>query len=359
MREIENRILLFVYCLLGAFYFKTTADFVMAFLTAVALTTSGYFFDSRRYKSVTAVAYIMLGIFLLPCLCFFPIVSYNLSVKKQKPSIAIMLIVLLYHVKILPFYMLCHVVFGLFFSFILQKQTDDYINLQHLYKKTRDDTTELNLLLNKRNKILIEKQDYEVYTATLRERNRIAREIHDNVGHMLSRSILMLGALKTVHKDDDLSSPLSNLEDTLSQAMDSVRQSVHDLHDESINLKEAVENLIRDLHDYKITLSYDMGYDIPKEIKYSFLSILKEALVNVHRHSNATEVRILLREHPGFWQLSIEDNGTNLGEISSGGIGLSNIQERISSLGGRTEIYNHPGFRIFATVPKTHTTNYS
>jgi signal transduction histidine kinase len=42
----------------------------------------------------------------------------------------------------------------------------------------------------------MEKQDYEIYLATLRERNRIAREIHDNVGHMLSRSILQIGALK-------------------------------------------------------------------------------------------------------------------------------------------------------------------
>ena len=45
-------------------------------------------------------------------------------------------------------------------------------------------------MLTQKNKDLLEKQDYEIHVATLKERNRIAREIHDNVGHMLSRSLL-------------------------------------------------------------------------------------------------------------------------------------------------------------------------
>ena len=56
----------------------------------------------------------------------------------------------------------------------------------------------------------MEKQDTEIYLATLKERNRIAREIHDNVGHMLSRSILMVGALKTVNQAENLKSRWSS-----------------------------------------------------------------------------------------------------------------------------------------------------
>lgn len=62
----------------------------------------------------------------------------------------------------------------------------------------RDTDTELKLVMEQRNRELLEKQDNEIYLATLRERNRIAREIHDNVGHMLSRSILQVGALATI-----------------------------------------------------------------------------------------------------------------------------------------------------------------
>ena len=71
----------------------------------------------------------------------------------------------------------------------------------------------------------MEKQETEVHLATLKERNRIAREIHDNVGHMLSRSILQLGALKALNHDSSLSAPLSELHKTLNTAMDSIRTS--------------------------------------------------------------------------------------------------------------------------------------
>ena len=57
----------------------------------------------------------------------------------------------------------------------------------------------------------------------MRERNRIAREIHDNVGHMLTRAILMVGALRTTHPEPDLAVSLSLLNDTLDQAMNSIR----------------------------------------------------------------------------------------------------------------------------------------
>ena len=65
-----------------------------------------------------------------------------------------------------------------------------------------------------------------MYTATLKERNRISREIHDNVGHMLSRSILMTGAIRTVSQDRALDRSLEELEDTLHTAMTSIRRSV-------------------------------------------------------------------------------------------------------------------------------------
>ena len=95
--------------------------------------------------------------------------------------------------------------------------------MEQEYRKTRDDSKERNLLLHEKNRSLIEKQDYEIYTATLQERNRIAREIHDNVGHLLSRCILIVGAMKIVNEDEKLSSSIEQLEESLNTAMTSVR----------------------------------------------------------------------------------------------------------------------------------------
>ena len=89
---------------------------------------------------------------------------------------------------------------GIMTALLLRRRTDTCELLRQKYRRTRDDGTEILLLLEEKNQFLLEKQDTEIYTATLRERNRIAREIHDNVGHMLTRSILMVGALKTVNQ---------------------------------------------------------------------------------------------------------------------------------------------------------------
>ncbi len=245
---------------------------------------------------------------------------------------------------------------GCMIAGVVQYQTGRYGMLDAKDRRTRDDSVEKNLLLREKNQSLLEKQDYEIYTATLRERNRIAREIHDNVGHMLSRSILMVGAMKAVHGEGSLKEPLCRLEDTLSAAMTSVRESVHDLHDEAINLKEVLESLTGEYTFCQTRLVYDMGYEVPREIRYGFIAIVKEALNNVMKHSNATWVQVVAREHPGMYQLVIEDNGTSgIGRKHDGyggGIGIRNMKERVDTFGGNLEIQTQKGWRIHITVPK-------
>ena len=80
-------------------------------------------------------------------------------------------------------------------ALLLAARTGRNARLEGELIRLRDTSTELNMALKEKNRNLLEKQDNEIYLATLKERNRIAREIHDNVGHMLSRSILQMGAL--------------------------------------------------------------------------------------------------------------------------------------------------------------------
>ena len=75
-----------------------------------------------------------------------------------------------------------------------------------------------------------------------------------------------------------------------------------------------------------------MPITVPRTIKYAFLSITKEALSNIIKHSNATAVSILMREHPALWQLVIQDNGTLQSPSATEGIGLENMKERIRKL---------------------------
>lgn len=229
----------------------------------------------------------------------------------------------------------------------------------------RDSSMELNLVLRERNKNLLEMQDNEIYLATLRERNRIAREIHDNVGHMLSRSILQMGALLTLHKEEPLNSQLESVNNTLNQAMNSIRESVHDLHDHAIDLRQAVLEATKEMaKKYRLTVDYDMSVEVPRSVKYCFIATIKEAMSNIVRHSNADKITMILREHPGFYQLTVEDNGTTVKQygktkgrelseqLFDGGMGLVNMRERVEALQGTFRIHCEKGFQIFISIPK-------
>lgn len=222
-------------------------------------------------------------------------------------------------------------------------------NLDKLYQelhRIRDESKEKTLAMRQRNQALIEKQNADIHAATLAERNRIAREIHDNVGHMLTRSILQVGALKVMNKTPSLQKPIEDLQETLNTAMTSVRTSVHDLHEDSIDLFRVLRELIDATTSPSITLDYDMGSGVPKELKYAFIAIIKEAISNMQKHSNATAAQIQLHEHPGFFLLHIIDNGTKITRPTGDGIGLSNMEERVRSLGGTIRFDTEHGFKI-------------
>lgn len=216
----------------------------------------------------------------------------------------------------------------------------------------RDTSKERDLLLKEKNRELIEKQDYQIHLATLKERNRIAREIHDNVGHMITRSILQVGALKAIHKETGLHSQLDSINHTLNQAMNSIRKSVHNLHDEAVDMEVVIKDIVGEMQEkYEVYYEYDMSEQVSGEIKYCFIAIVKEAMSNIIKHSNGNKITLILREHPGLYQLSIEDNGT-IQKEKENGIGLINMRERVDKLQGTIRINNENGFRIFVTVRK-------
>lgn len=218
----------------------------------------------------------------------------------------------------------------------------------------RDSGVELNRMLEERNKELLEKQDYEIHLATLRERNRIAREIHDHVGHMLSRSLLLTGALLTVEKEGAVHEQLLHIRETLDAAMDNIRRSVHDLHEDSVDLRHSMEELLEPMRkDYTAVLDYDMSDRISRQVKYAMIAVAKEALSNTMKHSAAERIWLRCREHPGFYQLSIEDDGTAaaVGPMGSG-LGLLNMKERVDALGGTFHVHTQTGFQVFVTIPK-------
>lgn len=310
------------------------------------------------------ILYILAGIKWLVCFPFYPLIAYDFFKKKRYIVIGGIFAILMYYLLIAQnlysdvesidkqkeifIYTILLLLISLRLSFVSQKRGI----LTEKIKKMRDDNQENENFLKERNKILLEQQNVEIRMATLKERNRIAREIHDNVGHMLTRAILQTGALKVLEKEEKLKEQLNDLQQTLNVAMNNIRNSVHDLHDDSINLEKAVKELIMAFPKLDIDFEYEVENQIDKNIKYGFLAIIKEALTNTLKHSNGNKVRIEIVENPGFYKLVVTDNGTEIQENFVGGMGISSIQERVETLNGVLRISTDNGFRITITIFK-------
>lgn len=304
-------------------------------------------------------AYLVSAFWLQPIHMFVSIVSYDMYRYRQRLSPVLLVLLSIYMCVRYPLMSVLPQICLIAFSFAMSVYCCRINLLRAELLAMRDNTAEHDMLVAQNTRQLLENQDNMVLTATLSERNRIAREIHDNVGHMLTRSILQTGAIKVINKDDRLEKPLAQLQSTLDTAMDSMRKSVHDLHDESIDLHTALDDVIINVSDLDIHMDYDMSDKLPREIKYSFINIVKEAINNTLKHSNGRHMEIRAREHPAFYQLYITDNGhiTRSSPFPeqnspSGGMGLNSIQERVNKLGGTMKISTDDGFSILINIMK-------
>ena len=268
-------------------------------------------------------------------------------------------------------------------SVYLAYKTLNLMTFEKENRKIRDEGEIKKETLRKQNKNLLEEQDKSISAAQLAERNRIAREIHDNVGHMLSRSILQVGAMMVVNKDEKMKGELATLRETLDTAMNNIRSSVHDLRDEAIDLKTALEEIANPLKEsYNVIMEFDADKsEISKDVKYATINIVKEAVSNIIKYSKNENVDIRFYEHPSMYQIIVHDypgmagshgeavvnhgdgsvidktkvNRRIVSETYSGsgeGMGLENIRTRAEKLGGNATFTNENGFRVFVRIPR-------
>ena len=303
-----------------------------------------------------------------------PIVIYEVFLDRQIAAGLVLFAAFIYVCGTLEFHSILYILMVTGLAVYLSYRTKKVETLERDNLKIRDDGEIKKEMLRKQNRNLLEEQDKSIYTAQLSERNRIAREIHDNVGHMLSRSILQVGAMMVVHKDDAIAGELKTLRETLDTAMNNIRESVHDIRDEAIDLEAAINEMAEPLKQ-KFVLNVEFDADkktVNKEIKYAVINIVKEAVSNIIKYSRNENVLIKFDEHPSMYQLIIHDHGNagdtpehnsdeaGLGKkkkVSKGvekgsGMGLENIRARAEQLGGQANFSNDNGFRVFVRIPK-------
>ena len=188
--------------------------------------------------------------------------------------------------------------------------------------------------------------------AMAQERGRIARDIHDSVGHSLTALNLQLeSALKLWPTDSKRAYQfLADAKTLGSTALQDVRQSVAALRQDPV-ANQRLEAAIADLaHQVEQTtgiqpeVSILLPSHLSKPLKITLYRIVQEALTNITKHAQAGKIRVALYTRNNQIRLEIEDNGRGFQPTqTTTGFGLQSIRERVQTAGGRVALNTAPG----------------
>ena len=374
MNRLFDKSIVLACCIAAAMGLAVDARLVTAFCLGVIATSLAEVAQgnrARRASEAVSYAYIIAAVFVPPFVPFAPLALYDIArrVRREHAWVALGIgsafacaLVANLRTNALTARTLLLAAILSVAATLLSLRTAQLGREQQRMRRTRDELQERALALEARNRDLADRQDYEIELATLAERARIAREIHDNVGHQLTRASLQAEALRVVHAGEPgVAADFTNVKRTVDEALQLVRASVHALNDNAVDLSVQLERIVEGTRSDggpQIELEV-MAEHAPANVANCFAAVLREALSNTMRHACAQTVSVRCMEHPSFYQLIVTDDGAG-GVQASGcgaaeGMGLASMRERIEALGGTFTAGPRAGaggWRVFATVPK-------
>jgi len=228
-------------------------------------------------------------------------------------------------------------------------------------EKARSAVERLNQDLEAANQRLREYAMQAEELAIIKERNRLAREIHDGLGHYLTTIYMQIQAARAVMKTDlsKAMEALGTAQNQTQEALIDVRQSVSALRDPlsgRLTFQEEVEKMLKNCDGAGLmtelkTLGSPRALDQQKY--FSLYRAVQEGINNTLKHARASRLSVVLDfTQADRVKLVIQDDGVGAEQVN-GGFGLMGIQERIYMLSGEVSIVSEPGngFRLEVCVP--------
>jgi two-component system, NarL family, sensor histidine kinase FusK len=233
-----------------------------------------------------------------------------------------------------------------------QKNVIEELN-EHLEEKVKERTAELQKSYDEIKEAMQKGQTLE--------RKRMAADLHDNLGSLLTAINISLDNISPEHLTEREKKIYSNILSMTENAYSEVRILSHNLMPEELE-KEGLENALKRMIQ-KINMNQNIRFELiindltykNKSIDLNIYAICLELIQNIIKHSRATESQISLFEKANTLWLEVRDNGRGIHENQSKGIGLKNIQSRLESMGGELVIdsENDKGTRFVVSVPLT------
>lgn len=190
--------------------------------------------------------------------------------------------------------------------------------------------------------------------AEIRERKRISREIHDTLGHALTGISAGIDAVLVLVDMDKESAKkqLHNLSEIVRQGIVDVRRSLNKMRPgalEELTLKASLQALIKPytkIANLTIELDYQWGeVDFEKTTEIVIFRAIEEAITNSIRHGQAQHIWLKLTHDETHYYVDISDNGRGCQNIKYG-FGLTQMQERLATIGGKLSYQGDDGFKI-------------
>jgi signal transduction histidine kinase len=196
--------------------------------------------------------------------------------------------------------------------------------------------------------------------AALQERNRIAREIHDALGHTLTAQSVQLDSglhLLNTNQIEQADIFFETAKSLCAQALQEVRQSVTMLRSGCLlgnSLESAISTLIKEFQTTTAitpAVIIDLPQPLSTDISSTVYRIVQAALTNIMLHSHATEVTLQITVHSHTLYIVIKDNGQGFNPAqNSTGFGILGMRERALALNGQFNLISEPGAGCLITV---------
>lgn len=217
----------------------------------------------------------------------------------------------------------------------------------------------LNRELRAANEKLEEYANESARMAETRERNRLAREIHDTLGHSLTGIITGIEACIMLMDiaPEATKEQLRAIAEVARTGIIDVRHSVKALHPdalETMDLEEALNKLIdSSMRSTGVSITFNLDADLShldqdeEDVVYR---VVQESITNAIRHGKATEIHVAISRMGEELHIIIRDNGRGCSEVTPG-FGLHHMKERLEMLGGMLVYKGNDGFTIRAVIP--------
>lgn len=197
--------------------------------------------------------------------------------------------------------------------------------------------------------------------SVIEERNRIARDLHDTLGHNMTALIMQLQMAEHLLQEDTSQAErlLQNSTKTAKESLSGIRAVVETLRgaDNVLATTDAIKRLTE---DFAAKTGTDIALEIRGEadVKLSAANtalyhIVQEAVTNAVRHGRSTKIAVFIEYSKGSVSFTIKDNGNGSGSIKEG-YGLKGIRERAEAFGGHVEYESGEGFCIKGSLNMYH-----